>query len=214
MTWTAGLSNARTRSICHRDKRGLKDQARCLFGGSGTGCRRRRGFTGQCQVDVVDAENRRLSRRMPLRRNGSRESIAVLKVCPGVGEHCIATGQLAVLQHDNAGSFSQRGPVPGRITAVSKHVPTCCLASMQSTSGSIHRLPDGLPAGCFFLLKCNEPWYAGGDDRYSMARRGSYLNHRPVRHDGRYPRSIGSNSVSERMMRSGLTVDSAGRPSP
>ena len=93
----AGRTGQRKRLVCHRDKRGLKGQARRLFGGSGARCCRRRRFTDHCQVDVVDAENRRLSRRVPLRRNGSRKSIAVLNVCPGVGEHCIATGQFAVL---------------------------------------------------------------------------------------------------------------------
>jgi len=92
-----GRTGQRKRLVCHRDKRGLKGQARRLFGGSGARCCRWRRFTDHCQVDVVDAENRRLSRRMPLRRNGSRKSIAVLNVCPGVGEHCIATGQFAVL---------------------------------------------------------------------------------------------------------------------
>jgi hypothetical protein len=60
---------------------------------------------------------------MPLRPNGSRKPIAVLKVCPCVREHGIATGQFAVVKHDNAGSFCLRGSEPSRITAISKHAP-------------------------------------------------------------------------------------------
>jgi hypothetical protein len=60
---------------------------------------------------------------VPLRPNGSRKPIAVLKVRPGVGEHGIATAQFAVVKHDNAGSFCLRGSEPSRIAAISKHVP-------------------------------------------------------------------------------------------
>jgi hypothetical protein len=61
---------------------------------------------------------------MPPRLNGSQKAIAVLKVRPGVGEHCIATGQFAVIKHDNAGSSCLRGFEPSRVTTISKHVVT------------------------------------------------------------------------------------------
>jgi hypothetical protein len=58
---------------------------------------------------------------MPRHCNNRRKSIAVLEVCPGIGEPAVTTRDLAVMKHDNAGSFFQRGSVPSGITAVSKH---------------------------------------------------------------------------------------------
>jgi hypothetical protein len=67
-------------SICHTDKNGLEGQARRLFDSPGAGCRRRREFAGQRQIDLVDAENRWLPRRVPLRGNESCEFISVCGV--------------------------------------------------------------------------------------------------------------------------------------
>jgi hypothetical protein len=102
-------------------------------------CRCRRGGSGQRQIDIVDIKNRRRAWRVPPRRNQGRKLIAVLEVGPGIGERGIATRDLAVVQHDNAGSLSQPGSVPSGITAVSKH----------ASPGSVVRAADAVASkGC------------------------------------------------------------------
>ena len=81
---------------------------------------------------------------MPLRPDGSRKPVAVLKICPSVGEHCIATGQFAVAEYNYAGSFSLRGPEPGRIASVSQHAPPKDLCGCSGCRRSSYRLHNGL----------------------------------------------------------------------
>jgi hypothetical protein len=81
---------------------------------------------------------------MPLRPDGSRKPVAVLKICPSVGEHCIATGQFAVAEYNYAGSFSLRGPEPGRIASVSQHAPPKDLCGCSGCRGSSYRLHNSL----------------------------------------------------------------------
>jgi hypothetical protein len=83
-------------SVHDPDERSLEGHARRLFGRSRTRGRCWRRFTRERYVYIVDAEHGGLPLRMPPSSNGSRKSITILNIRPGVFTDAVAPAHVAI----------------------------------------------------------------------------------------------------------------------